>query len=73
MSNRERGILDYAVKVTRSPHAIREVDIEYLRSVGLTDGEILDACQVTAYYNFVNRMASGLGVELEGRWGHREK
>ena len=32
------------------------------------DDEILDLCQVTAYYNYVNRMAQGLGVELESHW-----
>ncbi len=44
---------------------MREEDLEPLRRAGLTDADILDACQVTAYYAFVNRMAQGLGVELE--------
>jgi alkylhydroperoxidase family enzyme len=43
-------------------------DVEALRDIGLTDGEILDVCQVTAYYNYVNRLADGLGVELEDYW-----
>jgi alkylhydroperoxidase family enzyme len=45
-----------------------EGDIEPLRRAGLQDGEILDVCQVTAYYNYVNRLADGLGVELESYW-----
>ncbi len=61
-------MLDYAVKVTHSPGTVCRDDVEALKSVGLTDGEILDVCQVTAYYNYVNRMASGLGVELESHW-----
>ena len=40
-------------------------DAERLRDVGLEDSEILDLCQVTAYYAYVNRIAQGLGVELE--------
>ncbi len=43
-------------------------DVEAVRRAGLGDAEILDLCQVTAYYAFVNRLADGLGVELEDRW-----
>ena len=45
-----------------------ETDLVPIREVGLADDEIHDVCQVTAYYNFVNRMAQGLGVELEDYW-----
>jgi alkylhydroperoxidase family enzyme len=62
---RLRAIVDYAVKLTRSPHDIAESDIAGLRSVGLTDRGIHDAAAVTAYFNFVNRTASGLGVPVE--------
>lgn len=43
-------------------------DVEALRTVGLEDADILDVCQVTAYYNYANRLVDGLGVELEGYW-----
>jgi len=36
-----------------------------LRAAGLSDSAIHDAACVVAYYNYVNRLASGLGVELE--------
>jgi uncharacterized peroxidase-related enzyme len=65
----DRGILDYALKLTRTPAAIGQEDVQRLRDVGLDDRAIHDVCQVTAYYNFVNRMADGLGVELEAYWG----
>jgi len=68
LSNRERAICDYAVKLTDQPHAMEEADVAALRAAGLGDGEILDACQVAAYYAYVNRMADGLGVELEDYW-----
>ena len=61
-------MLDYAVKLTRSPDAVGASDVDALRLVGMTDGEILDVCQITAYYNYVNRLADGLGVELEPYW-----
>ena len=40
-------------------------DVEALRRAGFADAAILDICQVAAYYAFVNRLADGLGVELE--------
>jgi uncharacterized peroxidase-related enzyme len=69
LSERERVVADYAVKLTLTPAAVVEEDVRALRRAGLEDDEILDVCQVTAYYNFVNRMAQGLGVELEDNWG----
>jgi uncharacterized protein YciW len=39
-----------------------------MRAAGLSDRDIVDANQVVAYYNYVNRVADGLGVELEPRW-----
>jgi len=45
-----------------------EEDVIALRSVGFSDAAILDINQVTAYFAYVNRMADGLGVELENYW-----
>ena len=42
-----------------------ERDLDPLREAGLADADIHDACAVASYYCFVNRMANGLGVELE--------
>jgi len=47
---------------------MEEADVEALRSAGLTDRDIVDANQVVAYFNYVNRIADGLGVELEPDW-----
>jgi uncharacterized peroxidase-related enzyme len=62
---------DYAVKLTARPATVMEEDVVALREAGFTDAEILDICQITAYFNFVNRMADGLGVELEANWPRR--
>jgi alkylhydroperoxidase family enzyme len=40
-------------------------DVAALRAQGFDDRAIHDLCAVTAYYAFVNRIADGLGVELE--------
>lgn len=62
MTARQRGLLDYAVKLTRTPGQMRETDVTALREHGLTDRDILDVNQVTAYFAYVNRVADGLGV-----------
>ena len=49
----------------RTPHAVGESDLEPLPAEGLSDRGIQDLVAVVAYFNFVNRMAAGLGVELE--------
>lgn len=68
LTERERAMLDYSVKLTRTPQQMSANDIQRLRAAGIADDEILDVCQVASYYNFVNRMADGLGVELEDYW-----
>lgn len=58
-------MLGYAVKLTRQPGAVRELDVEELRLQGFSDRAILEINAAVAYMNFVNRVAEGLGVELE--------
>ena len=65
LDDRQRALIDYALKLTREPWNMREEDLGPLREAGLSDADILDACQVASYFAFVNRMAQGLGVELE--------
>jgi len=62
---RSRVFVDYALKLTLSPGTMTLDDIIPLRDAGLTDAGIHDLNAVTAYFNFVNRIAQGLGLELE--------
>ena len=63
----DRAMLDYAVKLTNAPGDMIEADVSSLRAQGFDDRAIHDICAITAYYAFVNRIADGLGVELESR------
>lgn len=65
-------MLAYAVKLTGAPASVGEDDVAGLRAHGFDDAAVLDICQVTAYYNYVNRLADGLGVELEASWTDEE-
>lgn len=68
LSDADKLMLDYASKLTRTPWAMVEADVEQLRQQGFDDRAILDIAQVTAYYAYVNRIADGLGVSLEQYW-----
>ena len=58
-------MLEYAEKLTRTPGAMAAADVAVLRTAGFDDRAIHDACTIVAYFAFVNRIADGLGVELE--------
>jgi uncharacterized peroxidase-related enzyme len=68
VGDKDIAMMGFAQRLTRDPGAMKHKDAKELREVGFKDGEILDIVQVTAYFNFVNRMANGLGVELEPRF-----
>lgn len=61
----ELALARYAQKLTLTPGASGESDIAQLRDAGLSDRAILDASQIVAYFNFVNRLVLGLGAHLE--------
>jgi len=61
-------MLDYVEKLTVRPWEVAKNDVAALRSAGFSDRDILDICEVAAYYAYVNRIADGLGVTLE-TWG----
>jgi uncharacterized peroxidase-related enzyme len=59
------AMLQYAIKLTRAPKSITEKDIQNLRKLGFSDRAILDVSLVAGYFNFVNRLALGLGVKFD--------
>jgi len=68
LNDADRAMLTYADKLTREPWTMCEEDVIALRNAGFDDAGILDINQVTSYYAYVNRLADGLGVELEEFW-----
>ena len=78
LDSKRVAMLTYAVKLTQAPGEMVEADVDALRAVGFTDRDVLDICEVTAYYAYANRIADGLGIEVEdwyppeppmGHWG----
>lgn len=68
------NIVRHAEKLTSAPDAMTESDLGELRAVGLSDRDILDLSLIVAYFNFVNRIALGLGVSFsaEEMSGYRD-
>jgi len=68
LADADRVMLEYSENLALRPGDCSETDVERLREAGFGDAEILDIVQVVGYYAFVNRLANGLGVELEDYW-----
>lgn len=61
---RMSNIVRHAEKLTSAPGAMTETDLGELRAVGLSDKDVLDLTLIVGYFNFVNRIALGLGVSF---------
>lgn len=61
-------MLRYVERLTREPSSVSKSDVEELRNVEWSDRAVHDIAQVTSYFNYVNRLADGLGVALEPEW-----
>ena len=71
----DRALCAYAEKLTQTPMQMGEADIAALRALRLDDTAIHDATQVIGFFNYINRVADGLGVEREEcipPWGEAE-
>jgi uncharacterized peroxidase-related enzyme len=68
LSSVDLAMCVYVEKLTLKPWEMIEADVIALRDAGFSDSAILDINQVTGYYAYVNRLADGLGVELEEFW-----
>lgn len=65
-SGKELAFLIYAAKLTLDVGDMEKRDVDLLHEAGCSDGEILEVNQVTAYFNYSNRLLNGLGVTTEG-------
>jgi uncharacterized peroxidase-related enzyme len=68
LSPRERALCEFAVKLTHVAAEVGQEDIDALRKEGLDDPTISDAIQVVGYFNYVTRVADGVGIEDEPDW-----
>ena len=68
VDEQERAMLDFAVKLNGEPGKFSERDTRALRDAGFDDLAILDIVMVVSLFNFMNRLADGLGVEVDANF-----
>jgi uncharacterized peroxidase-related enzyme len=59
------AVLAYAALLTDEPRSVDGELVDALRAVGLSDLDIVDLNNIVAYYNYINRVANGLGLFTE--------
>ena len=59
---KQRGMLEFAEKITKNSADIQETDRQYLRDVGFTDRDIWDIANVTGFFNMTNRVSSAVDM-----------
>ena len=65
LTPREVALLDFAVKLTKQPSGVRREDLDALRDYSFTDEQLVDIIHCIGYFNFINRVLDGLGVDPE--------
>jgi len=68
LAPRELALCDFAVKLTHRAAEVDESDVDELRAQGLDDAAISDAIHVVGYFNYVTRVADGVGIDDEPEW-----
>jgi uncharacterized peroxidase-related enzyme len=65
LSKADQALCEYAEKLTMTPAKMSQVDIQRLRDEGLEDAAIHNAIQVISYFNYINRIADAIHVDLD--------
>jgi uncharacterized peroxidase-related enzyme len=63
-TDRQAALLKYGAKLCRTPEAMQEQDVIDLKSIGISDTEILEAVQSTACFAYWVRFINALGINL---------
>ena len=58
----DRAMLDYVALLTRQPAAVQRAEVDNLRAQGFEDAAVLQINLIASWFNYINRVADGLGV-----------
>ena len=61
----DKAMIDFALKLTREPSTVKREDIEFLQQYGFSEEQVVDIVLIICTFNFMDRLADGLGVELD--------
>jgi uncharacterized peroxidase-related enzyme len=67
ISEQDKVMLEYVVKLTRDATQCSPQDHQQLRAVGFDDRGILQITLIASWFNYINRVADALGVGREGK------
>lgn len=62
---KHKALCEWAEKLTLAPATCTRADVDALRGQGWSDEEVVSAAQIIGYFNHLNRLADGLGIDLE--------
>ena len=65
LDSQTRALLEFAEKVSLTPSQVVDADLGQLRQAGLTDEDIFLATHIIGIFNYLTRMADGLGLQLD--------
>lgn len=65
LSDRHRAMLEFVEKLTVNPSGVTRADMDALLAAGFSERDYYDIVLVAAQFNFMDRIADGLGVELD--------
>ena len=65
LDEKDRAMLSYVEKLTKNPVSVWRDDMDALRAVGFDDTAILQITLIASFFNYINRVADGLGVGRE--------
>ena len=65
LDEKDQAMLSYVEKLTKNPVSVWRDDMDALRAVGFDDTAILQITLIASFFNYINRVADGLGVGRE--------
>ncbi|PKB79901.1 MAG: hypothetical protein BZY88_10965 [SAR202 cluster bacterium Io17-Chloro-G9] len=72
LTRKQVAMLEYAEFLTLYPSNVTQEHVQELRDVGWTDADVIDIVHITAFFNYMVRIADGLGIELQAGRGWEE-
>ncbi len=73
LDERRYAICEFAERLTAAAHLMAESDLRRLAELGLSDDEVWDVVEITAMYNFTNRMALALGQQPNAEYHYLDR
>ena len=65
LTPQDKAMIDFALKLTRAPATVKQEDFQFLQQYGFSEEQAVDIVLITCMFNFMDRLADGLGVTLD--------